>query len=110
MDTAYWRERCAAAEAALAKARTGLLITELRRKALEALGDLHADEWLATPQACELLQLGLDQGYSLLRTMEKMGLVERMPGRRGTDGEPSRWRLGYLVQVPTETEQAEPAT
>jgi hypothetical protein len=104
---AYWRERCTAAEAALAKARTAITMTKGRLAVLNALGDLRQDEWLDTERLGAVLGLRADKAFMTLAHMEAFGLVERLPGRRGTGGVPSRWRLGHMVQVesePTETE------
>ncbi len=99
MTETYWRERCTAAEAALAKARSAILISNGRRLLLDALGDLRKGEWMDTHQAAEILEVRADHAYVALRSMERVGLVESTPGRRGIGGEPARWRLGYLVQV-----------
>lgn len=99
MDPGYWMERCRTAEAALAKARAGVPITRQRQTVLSVLGDLRQGEWIELPRLCELLQASEHSVVALLRAMEKLGLVERTPGHRGVRGAPSRWRLGYLVQV-----------
>jgi hypothetical protein len=99
MDEAYWRERCAAAEAALAKARRGLPLSAHRKAILAALAELKTNETIDTIAASELLMVGVDNAFATLCKMSEVGLVERTPGRRGPCGEPSRWRLGHLVQV-----------
>lgn len=99
-DAAYWKARCLDAEVALAKARAGVQITDLRRRILAALGDLRQGEWMDTQRAAEVLNSGIDQTFALLKALDRLGFVERVPGCRGLGGVPSRWRLGYLVQVP----------
>ncbi len=99
MDENYWKARCESAEAALAKARTVIAMTGQRRKMLAALAELRPSESIDTYAAAELLQVKKKGAFTLLSTLESLGLVERMPGRRGANGMPARWRLGYMVQV-----------
>ncbi|WP_290906297.1 hypothetical protein [Aquabacterium sp.] len=99
MDQAYWKERCDAAEAALRKARTGITVTDLRRCILDALSDLRPESWMDTHRAADVMQVDDKHALAVLRKLDALVLVERIPGQRGVRGGPSRWRLGYLVQV-----------
>jgi hypothetical protein len=108
MNETYWRERCAAAEAALAKARTAITMTKGRRAVLSALGDLRQDQWLDAERMGAVLGVRTDKAFTTLSDMEAFGLVERLPGRRGIGGAPSRWRLGHMVLVDSESTEIEP--
>jgi hypothetical protein len=99
MNEAYWRERCAAAEAALAKARSAISMNKGRRAILSALGDLRQGEWIDAESLAACVGGRSDNAFRALQLMELYGLVEREPGRIGVRGAPNRWRLGHLVQV-----------
>lgn len=100
MDADYWKTRCEAAEEALQRARSALVMRTERRRALVLLGGLKEAESLSTHQVAASLQVPLNHAFTLLVGMDAVGLVDRERGRPGRDGIPSRWRLAYLVQIP----------
>jgi DNA-binding MarR family transcriptional regulator len=99
MNEAYWKERCLAAERALALARRGLQLSAPRRAMLALLADLKADASADTHRIARHLNCTANRAHDVLRAMEGLGLVEREKGRPGPRGLPAGWKLGYLVQV-----------
>jgi DNA-binding MarR family transcriptional regulator len=99
MDASYWKERCLAAEKALALARRGLTISDKRKRVLALLGDLKVHARADTHLIASHLNASADRTHMVLKAMEDLGLVERENGRAGRRGFPAGWRLGYLVQV-----------
>lgn len=89
----YWKARCRRAEGLLAKARTGLYVTNMRAKVLQVLGELKPGQWLSTTA----LARSAGAGWKHLAAMEELGLVVSRPG----EGSTVEWQLEHLV-VPTQ--------
>lgn len=92
----FWKERCLQAEALLAKARGGLVMSAPREAVLQQLGDLKAGQWAPTHA---LRGKPGDATWAVdarsLRLMEECGLVESRPSQ--ADGRVLEWRLAPLV-------------
>lgn len=98
-DLDYWRQRAEAAEAAMHKARSALVITTSRRDLLAALGDLRSGEWLTAKQLGKQLSWTHQRCIAAAGPLARAGMVEIEHPGRGR-GKVLRLRLGYMVQIP----------
>lgn len=100
MDATYWQTRAEAAEQALQLARRGLTTSSGRRSVLGVLGDLRRDEWITTADLAKRLGWDTRRLLQVAHSLVRVGLVQKDLTGRGCRGNPSSFRLGYLVQVP----------
>jgi DNA-binding MarR family transcriptional regulator len=102
MNVEQLNARCAAAEKALRRARTCLRLTPPRRQALAFLGELKAGQTAGTGAIARALHTDMNSAHRVLKELEEMGLVEcAKAGGRGPGNE-GKWKLGYLVEIPSE--------
>jgi hypothetical protein len=103
VDEPYWKARCAAAEDALRRARSALQFGPARKAVVRLLSDLRTGQAMGTPTIAQ--RLGCEPGATLqvLKTMECVGLVDRLPGISRGRGHSVQWKLGHMVLA----EQAE---
>lgn len=100
MDVTYWQQRCEAAEKALQRARRALVMHQVRREVIAALGELTPGQTLTTQALASRLRWTSHRVIYVLGGMARVGLVDRTPeGRCGGRGNQVRWKLGHMVQV-----------
>jgi DNA-binding transcriptional ArsR family regulator len=93
---AYWKDRCSAAETALKRARSQLLLSPTRRGVITVLADLKRGESLTTSEVAQRLNVSEATALKHLRRLNAAGFVERT-ARAGCHYRPVKWWLGHLV-------------
>ena len=102
-QVAHWQERCQRSEEALARARTAMPMTALRRVLLCRLGDLKPTQWLSAKELRAEVGRGTPETKAILDDLVSFGWLDRSPAEKCQGLEVS-YRLAYLATPPEDLE------